>query len=118
MKYFVDCTCMVVLVCVFEWRTIDTTHHIPTPRTRHYLFDMDAVLLGFEEELTAAVQAVTRLHQTRTDSEVNLHLFLCPHARAHTHTHTHIHIYIHARIQQYTDRLSIYKNMHHNVRGP
>ncbi len=97
MKYFV-----VVLVYVYGWWTIDTTHHIPTPRTRHYVFDMDAVLLGFEEELTAAVQAVTRLDQTRT--EVNVHLFLCPHARAHACTHTHIHT--RARIQRHTDRLT------------
>ncbi len=65
----------VVLVCVHFLEDKRYKHHIPTPRARHYVIDMDAVLLGFEEELTAAVQAVTRIHQARTG--VNLHLFLC-----------------------------------------
>ena len=46
---------------------------------------MDAVLLGFEEELTAAVQAGTRIHQVRTDANKSL----STRARKHAHTHRH-----------------------------
>ena len=54
------------------------------------VIDMDAVLFGFEEELTAAVQVITQIHQ----AHVNIHLFRCPRARAHTHTHTRTHTYL------------------------
>ncbi len=101
--------CVVVLVRVYEWRTTDITDHIPTTRTRHYLIDMDAVLLGFEEELTAAVQAGTRIHQVRTDVKKSL----STRARKHAHTYTH------ERIHRHTDTLTnIHIHMHPNNSNP
>ena len=69
-------------------------HHSPTPRARHYVIDMDAVLLGFEEELTAAVQAGTQIHQVRTDVNKSL----STRARKHAHTSVYIDTQTHSRI--------------------
>ena len=89
------CVCMVALVCVHFMEDKRYKHHIPTPRARHYVIDMDAVLLGFEEELTAAVQADTRIHQVRTDVNKSL----STRARKHAHTSVYIDTQTHSQIR-------------------
>jgi ABC-type arginine transport system permease subunit len=77
------CGCRVRVYACIDLHTIFI---LPAPD----VIDMDAVLFGFEEELTAAVQVITQIHQ----AHVNIHLFRCPRARAHTHTHTRTHTYL------------------------
>ena len=77
------------------------------------LIDMDAVLLGFEEELTAAVQAGTRIHQVRTDVNKSL----STRARKHAHTSVYIDTQTHSQIHTYPHASKQFKplSLYHTV---